>query len=86
MLALLSIFWALKRDQALFSALFIKRAHALLSAPNIDINIGNIFSHENIDIFSERKAKTSTKNEWEWTQKKRTLNTSGVCVCVRSSI
>ena len=40
------------------------------SAQNIHINIGNIFGHKNIDIFSEQKAKMSMKNEREGTQKK----------------
>ena len=37
---------------------------------NIDINIGNIFGHKNIDIFSERKTKMSVKMSGSGLKKK----------------
>ena len=44
---------------ALFINIFININIDVLNAQNIDINIGNIFGHENINIFSERKTKMS---------------------------
>ena len=48
-----------------------KRADRYFSTQNMYKNIWNFFGHKNINIFSERKAKMSTKNEREQTQKKR---------------